>query len=183
MFPMVTNPEELRDARRMVDEARSALAREGLPAPDRVELGAMVEVPAAALGAAALARHADFLSVGTNDLAQYALAADRGNPRVAHLVDALHPAVLRLIAMTVEGAEASGRWVGVCGELAADPAATPVLVGLGVRELSMSPPSIARVKRAVREITREEARALAGRALAAASATEVRALAARAGPG
>ena len=118
--------------------------------------------------------------MGTNDLAQYALAAERGNPRVAHLVDALHPAVLRLIAMTVEGAEARRRPVAVCGELAADPAATPVLVGLGVHELSMSPPAIARVKRAVRETTLADARDLAARALAASSAAEVRALVARA---
>jgi phosphoenolpyruvate-protein kinase (PTS system EI component) len=112
--------------------------------------------------------------VGTNDLTQYALAADRGNEHVAALNDPLHPAVLRLIAMTAEGAEPNGRWVGVCGELASDEVATPLLLGLGVRELSMAPPAIAAVKEAVRTTSLDDARELATRALACATAAEVR---------
>jgi phosphoenolpyruvate-protein phosphotransferase len=176
MLPMVATLQELRAARAVAERARDELTAEGVPVPARLELGIMVEVPAAALSARALAREADFLSVGTNDLSQYVLAAERGNPRVAGLVDALHPAVLRLVAMAVEGAEEAGRWVGVCGELAADPAATAVLVGLGVRELSMSPPAIPRVKRMVRELELPAARELARAALAAGSAAEVRSL-------
>jgi phosphocarrier protein FPr len=176
MFPMVATVEELRAARSIAQEAREELERAGVRVPARPELGVMVEVPSAALCARVLAREVDFLSLGTNDLAQYVLAAERGNARVAGLVDGLHPAVLRLVAMTVEGAEEEGRWVGVCGELAADPLATPVLVGLGVRELSMAPPAIPRVKRAVREIELAAARELAAAALAAGSAAEVRRL-------
>ena len=136
----------------------------------------MVEVPAAALLADRLAEHADFFSIGTNDLTQYTMAADRGNVRVGALADAVHPAVLRSIRMTVEAAEARGRWVGVCGELAGDADATPLLLGLGVRELSMGAPSIALVKRAVRSVDLTGARALAGDALRCASAGEVREL-------
>ena len=136
----------------------------------------MVEVPAAALLADRLAEDADFFSIGTNDLTQYTLAADRGNERVGALADAVHPAVLRSIRMTVEAADARGRWVGVCGELAGDADATPLLLGLGVRELSMGAPSIALVKRAVRGVDLAAARALADEALACASAAEVREL-------
>jgi phosphocarrier protein FPr len=136
----------------------------------------MVEVPSAALLADRLADDADFFSIGTNDLTQYTLAADRGNVRVGALADAVHPAVLRSIRMTVEAADARGRWVGVCGELAGDADATPLLLGLGVRELSMGAPSIALVKRAVRTVDLSVARALAGEALGCASAGEVREL-------
>ncbi|GBC86703.1 Phosphoenolpyruvate-protein phosphotransferase [bacterium HR12] len=134
----------------------------------------MVEVPAAALLAHALAPEVDFLSVGTNDLTQYALAVDRGNERVAALSDALHPAVLRLVAATCDAGAAHGRWVGVCGEVAGDPLATPVLLGLGVRELSMNPPAIPAVKRAVRATDLARARELAVRALELPTATAVR---------
>ena len=123
MFPMVATVDELRSAHAAVDRARSAL---GTDAP--LEVGVMVEVPAAALTAGALSGGADFLSIGTNDLTQYTLAADRGNEQVAELGDALHPAVLRLILATVEGARVHERWVGVCGELAGDAAATPLLL-------------------------------------------------------
>jgi phosphoenolpyruvate-protein phosphotransferase len=176
MFPMVSTLEELRRANGLVDDAREALAKRGVPLPDRFEVGMMVEVPAAALMADAFAKEVDYFSIGTNDLSQYTLAADRGNERVAGLADALDPAVLRLIARVGEAAEAAGRWVGVCGELAGDALATPVLVGLGVRELSMSAPSIPAVKQAVRELDLEEARAVARRALEQDSATAVRSM-------
>ena len=169
MFPMVTTLGELR-------AARAVLQRAGAGSRAPLEVGIMIEVPAAALTAGALAAEADFFSIGTNDLTQYTLAADRGNEHVASLTDALHPGVLALIRATVEGAEVHGRWVGVCGELAGDERAAPLLLGLGVRELSMSAPAIAGVKQAVRATDAGEAAALAGRARACASADEVRAL-------
>ena len=176
MFPMVATLAELRRARALLDEARAAVAAAGVAAPDRLEVGVMVEVPALALCADRFAPEVDFFSVGTNDLAQYTLAAERGNPRVAALADGLEPAVLELIRRVVEAAEAHGRWVGVCGELAGDALAVPILVGLGVRELSASPPALARVKRAVRTLSLAEARELALRALGLESAAAVREL-------
>ncbi len=171
MFPMVTTADELHRALQLLEEARRAVG----PGTE-LETGIMVEVPAAALTAAALAPSVDFFSIGTNDLTQYALAADRGNEHVAALSDALHPAVLRLIEATTIAARTHGRWVGVCGELAGDATATSLLLGLGVRELSMSAPAIARVKQVVRTTDIPEAEALAAKALASASAAEVRAL-------
>lgn len=171
MFPMVSTLEELRAARGHLLAAAEELGR---PSPAGLEVGVMVEVPSAALLARALAPEADFFSIGTNDLTQYALAADRGNERVAGLQDALHPAVLRLVALTCEAGAAYGRWVGVCGEVAGDALATPLLLGLGVRELSMNPAAIPAVKRAVRATELGRARELAERALALPSAAAVR---------
>jgi phosphoenolpyruvate-protein phosphotransferase/dihydroxyacetone kinase phosphotransfer subunit len=179
MFPMVTTLDELLAAKELLGEVRREVeASSGAPAP--LEVGIMVEVPSAAIAASTFAPHVDFFSIGTNDLAQYTLAAERGNEQVAGLSDALHPAVLRLVRMTVEAAEPLGRTVGICGELAADPAAVPILVGLGVRELSASPPAVPRIKRAVRDVEVETARGLSEQALAADSAAAVRALAASA---
>jgi phosphocarrier protein FPr len=172
MFPMVTTLDELRAARAELDRARGEVGA----AAGRPEVGIMVEVPAAALTADRLAAEVDFFSIGTNDLTQYVLAADRGNERVAMLTDALHPAVLELIGRTARGAQAGGRWVGVCGELAGDPAATALLVGLGVRELSMSAPAVPAVKAAVREIDLPMAETLAAHALRCSTAGEVREL-------
>jgi phosphoenolpyruvate-protein phosphotransferase/dihydroxyacetone kinase phosphotransfer subunit len=169
MFPMVATVEELRTGLEAVERARGAVGSTA-----RVEVGVMIEVPSAALIADRLAAEADFFSIGTNDLTQYTLAAERGNERVARLADPLHPAVLDLIRRTAEAAAARGRWTGVCGEIAGDPMAAPLLLGLGVRELSMSAPAIPHVKRAVRETDLAEARELAERALAATSAGEVR---------
>ena len=176
MFPMITTLDELRAARGAVDTARADLERERVPVPDALSIGVMIEVPAAALTAAVLAPEVDFFSIGTNDLTQYVMAADRGNGGVAALSDAFHPAVLRLIAATTQAAEAHGIWTGVCGELAGDPLATPLLLGLGVGELSMSAPAIPAVKQAVRATDLPRARALADDALALATGAEVRAL-------
>jgi multiphosphoryl transfer protein len=176
MFPMVATLEELRAGRAAVERARSALVDAGRPAPDRIDVGVMIEVPSAALAADRLAGEADFFSIGTNDLSQYALAADRGNERVAALADALHPAVLELIRLAAAAASTKARWTGVCGEVAGDPLATPLLIGLGVTELSMSAPAIPHVKQVVRRTDLSSARALAERALAASSAAEVREL-------
>lgn len=172
MFPMVATAAEVRDARAALERARASLG----DAAGTVEVGVMVEVPAAALAATRLAPHVDFFSIGTNDLTQYVFAAERGNPRVASVADPLHPAVLELIARTASAASASAAWVGVCGELAADALAAPLLAGLGVTELSMGAPAIPAVKARLREVSIDEARALAARCIAADDADEVRAL-------
>jgi phosphocarrier protein FPr len=176
MFPMIAERDELRAARALLAETRRELEARHVPVAPELEVGIMVEIPAAALLADRLAAEVDFFSVGTNDLTQYTLAAERGNPQLAYLADGLHPAVLREIRATVLAADAAGRWVGVCGELAGDPLAIPVLVGLGVRELSMAPASIPRAKQVVRELTYAAAAALAVQALEQASAAEVRRL-------
>lgn len=167
MFPMVASIEEFRAARRIL--------REVFPADARVKVGVMIEVPSAALMAEQLAREADFFSIGTNDLTQYTLAMDRGHPRLARQADALHPAVLKMIEMTVAGAHRYGRWVGVCGGMASDPLAVPALVGLGVDELSVSVPAIAQVKAVVSRLSRAECAALAQELLLLGTADEVRA--------
>lgn len=177
LFPMVTTVDELLQARVLLGEARSSLTSSGVAVPERLEVGIMVEVPAAALMAEVLAPHVDFFSVGTNDLAQYTLAAERGNPDVAALTDALSPAVLRLIDRTARAVAAEGgKWVAVCGEIAGDRLAIPVLLGLGVRELSMAPARIPLAKQAVRATDADAARRLAEAALAAESAGAVRRL-------
>jgi phosphoenolpyruvate-protein phosphotransferase len=176
MLPMVSTLAELRQARALLQQARAELAAAGVPHSAEPQLGIMVEVPAAALNAEALAREADFFSVGTNDLTQYTLACDRGNSRVAALYQPLDPAVLRLIALACEAAHRHGRHVAVCGELGGDPEATPLLIGLGVDELSCSPTALPHVRAAVRATDSAAAAELAARALAADSATAVRAL-------
>jgi len=176
MFPMVATLEEFRAGRAAVERARSALVDAERPVPGRIDVGVMIEVPSAALAADRLAEEADFFSIGTNDLAQYTLAAERGNERVAALADALHPAVLELIRLAATAAAAKGRWTGVCGEIAGDPLAAPLLIGLGATELSMSAPAIPHVKQVVRRTDVVSARALAEQALAASSAAEVREL-------
>jgi phosphoenolpyruvate-protein kinase (PTS system EI component) len=141
-----------------------------------VKLGVMIETPAAALLGKALAAEADFFSIGSNDLAQYVLAIDRGDARLAKGADALHPAVLRLIALAAEGAAAFARPVGLCGGLGADPLAIPLLIGLGVTSLSVPPPAVPAVKARIRGLTRDACRDLARAALAATDAAEVRRL-------
>ncbi|MFB4370599.1 MULTISPECIES: phosphoenolpyruvate--protein phosphotransferase [unclassified Pseudomonas] len=170
MFPMVGQVEEWRTAREMVDKLRQEI-----PLSD-LQLGIMIEVPSAALLAPVLAREVDFFSIGTNDLTQYTLAIDRGHPTLSAQADGLHPSVLRLIGMTVEAAHAEGKWVGVCGELAADMLAVPLLVGLGVDELSVAARSIPLVKARVRELDLQHCQAQARQALLLPSATAVRAL-------
>lgn len=169
LLPMVTEVDELLHIRQRID----ALCLE-LGISQRPEIGVMIEVPAAALQAEQLAEHADFLSIGTNDLSQYTLAMDRDHAGLAARVDALHPALLRLIAMTCEGAAVHKRWVGVCGALASDPLATPVLIGLGVTELSVSPVQIGEIKDRVRQLHEAECQRLARDLLKLSSAAAVR---------
>lgn len=169
LLPMVSEVDELLHIRQRLDE----LCVE-LELTQRPELGVMIEVPAAALMAEQLARYADFLSIGTNDLSQYTLAMDRDHAGLAARVDALHPALLRLIAQTCAGAAKHGRWVGVCGALASDPLATPVLVGLGVSELSVSPLQIGEIKDRVRHLDAAQCRQLSQGLLDLSSAKAVR---------
>ncbi|MGO0703979.1 phosphoenolpyruvate--protein phosphotransferase [Pseudomonas paracarnis] len=169
LLPMVTEVDELLQIRQRLDELCAELEL-----TQRPELGVMIEVPAAALMAEQLAEHADFLSIGTNDLSQYTLAMDRDHAGLAARVDALHPALLRLIAQTCAGAAKHGRWVGVCGALASDPLATPVLVGLGVTELSVSPPQIGEIKDRVRHLDAAQCRQRSLELLDLSSAKAVR---------
>ncbi|MBV9917258.1 MAG: phosphoenolpyruvate--protein phosphotransferase [Solirubrobacterales bacterium] len=169
MFPMVATPGEFEAARSAVTQARSVT---GVDTP--LEVGIMIEVPSAALQAQQLASRADFFSIGTNDLTQYTMAAERGNERVGTLLSGPQPAVLRLVEAAVAGAGAHGRWVGVCGELAGDPAAAVLLVGLGVRELSMAPPLVPEVKQALRSVAIADAAEAARRALDARDSADAR---------
>ncbi len=176
MFPMVATAEEVRRARELVDQARASLAGRGVAVPARLEVGIMLEIPSAALIAEKLAPLVDFFSVGTNDLTQYTLAAERGNAGVAALADPLHPAVLQLIDRAAQAAAAAGRSIAVCGEVAGDRMAVPLLIGLGVRELSMNPAAIPTAKQAVRATAASAARQLAREALELESAAAVREL-------
>jgi multiphosphoryl transfer protein len=170
MFPMIATLTELRDVKAILAEEAASL---GVPP---VPTGIMVEVPATAIMATQFAREADFFSIGTNDLTQYTLAMDRGHPKLAPQVDGLNPAVLRLIAHTVNGASPEGKRVGVCGGIGSDPRAVPILLGIGVNELSVSLPAIPAVKAQIRSLRIDACRKLAERALAAESAEAVRAL-------
>jgi phosphoenolpyruvate-protein kinase (PTS system EI component) len=171
MLPMVSTAQEIRAARELLEQARVLTAVE-VP----LELGIMVEVPAAALTAMRLAEEADFFSLGTNDLTQYTMAAERGDERLASLLTGPQPAVLKLVQATVRAAARRGRFVGVCGELAGDPASALLLVGLGVTELSMAPGLVPEVKAALREVDLATARITAQAALQAEDAAAARAL-------
>ena len=152
MFPMVADADEVRQARQAVEKAHTDLMAEDKAHAWPVQVGIMVEIPSAALLSPLLAQDVDFFSIGTNDLTQYTLAAERGNPALSHLADGLHPAVLRLIGQVAEAAHQAGKWTGICGELGGDPEATAILVGLGVDELSLNSPGIPRVKAGIRAL-------------------------------
>jgi phosphocarrier protein FPr len=173
MFPMIGTLAELRSAKAEVEAVRQELRTAQLPFNEDMAVGMMIEVPSAVAIADQLAREVDFFSIGTNDLTQYVMAADRGNAQVADLADALQPAVLRLIQQTVTAAHKAGIWVGVCGELAGRPQAVPLLVGLGVDELSMNAPVIPAVKTAVRQTRKSEVEGLVTAVLNLESAQRV----------
>ncbi len=175
MYPMVSCLREVEEARALVEEYKQELRRENLPFDENLEIGVMVEIPSAALAAGALARRVKFFSIGTNDLIQYSLAVDRLNEKIAHLYEPTHPAILRLIQMTVESARQQGIWVGVCGEMASDPALAPLLLGLGVDELSVAPPNVPRIKYLIRRMKLSEAQELAQFALQCESGSEIQA--------
>lgn len=173
MYPMLSGLEELRQATELLDRCKTELRAEGLPFDAHMETGAMIETPSAALVADALAKRLAFFSIGTNDLIQYTLAADRTNERVAHLYDPTHPAILRLIKMTVDAAHARGLWVSLCGEIAGEPALVPLLLGLGVDELSVAASVVPQVKYLVRRVSMQEARELAEFGLQHESSAEI----------
>jgi phosphoenolpyruvate-protein phosphotransferase len=172
MLPMVSSLAEIVRARELLEAARASLQAEGKPLP-AVQFGIMVEVPSAAVLADLLAPHVDFFSIGTNDLTQYTLAVDRTNERVAALASPYHPAVLRLIKLTIDAADKHGKWVGMCGELAGDEIAVPLLLGLGLDEFSMAPSSVPAVKAAIRRWPLTECRAIAEHALNLPQAIDV----------
>lgn len=176
MFPMVSALNELEAARELLEECRRELEEEGETAADEIEIGIMVEVPAAVVMAARFAEEVDFFSVGTNDLSQYTMAADRTNADVASLVTGFQPAVLRLVRDTIEAAHDCGIWVGLCGELAGEPLAIPILLGLGLDEFSMNPPAIPVAKQIIRQMTVDEAQEVAEGALKADSPEAVKEL-------
>lgn len=173
MYPMISCLEELLQANNLLDECKAELKNEGIEFDETMEIGAMIEIPAAALTADSLAQHVDFFSIGTNDLIQYTLAVDRLNEKIAHLYEPTNPSVLRLIKMTADAAHAAGIWVGVCGEMAGDPLMIPLLLGLGVDELSVAPAAVPQIKYLIRRVKMSEARDIAATALRSISSREV----------
>jgi len=173
MYPMISGLDELNQANALVETCKAELRAEKIPFDENLEIGAMVEIPSAALIADTLAKRLKFFSVGSNDLIQYTLAADRTNERVSHLYEPTHPAILRLIKMTVDAAHQHGIWAGVCGEIAGDPVLAPLLIGLGVDELSAAPPVVPQVKYIVRRLKLSEAQELAAFALQCESPSEI----------
>jgi phosphotransferase system enzyme I (PtsI) len=173
MFPMISGLEELLHAKALLAEAAGELRAQGTPFKEDMELGIMIEVPSAAIMAGMLAREVKFFSIGTNDLLQYLMAVDRGNERVAHLHDPSNPAVIRLLKMVVDAAHEAGIWVGVCGELAGDIEFTPLLVGIGIDELSTGAAMVPRVKKAIRNLDVAACREIVAQALSGERAAEI----------
>lgn len=173
MYPMISALDELEQANALVEECKAELAEQGVPFLADLEIGVMVEIPSAVVIAGALAKRSRFFSIGTNDLIQYALAVDRMNPKIAHLHQPTHPAVVHLIKATIDASHQAGIWTGVCGEMAGDPVLVPLLLGLGADELSVAPSLLPSVKYILRRLKLSEARELAARALECESAAEI----------
>jgi phosphotransferase system enzyme I (PtsI) len=173
MYPMVSGLDELNQANALLNKCKEELRGENVPFDDRMEIGVMIETPSAVMIAEALAARVQFFSIGTNDLIQYSLAVDRMNEKVAHLYEPTHPAIVRFITNTVEAAHAQKVWVSVCGEMAGDPVLVPLLIGLGVDELSAAPGVVAHIKFLIRRLKRSECTQLAAFALACDSPSEI----------
>ena len=173
MYPMISCLDELVQANALLDTCREELRREGVPFDEKMDVGVMIEIPSAVLIADALAKRVQFFSIGTNDLIQYTLAVDRLNEKIAHLYEPTNPAILRLIKMTADAAHEAGIWVGVCGEMAGDPLMVPLLLGLGVDELSVAPPSVSQIKYLIRRVKMAEAREIANEALRSENSTDI----------
>jgi phosphotransferase system enzyme I (PtsI) len=173
MYPMISGLDELTQANVLVEKCKTELRSKKIPFDEKIEIGAMIEIPSAALIADTLAQRVKFFSIGSNDLIQYTLAADRTNEKVSHLYEPTHPAIVKLIKMTVDASHKYGAWTGVCGEIAGDPALTPLLIGLGVDELSAAPPIVPQVKYIIRRLKLSEAQALAEFALQCESPSEI----------
>ena len=161
MFPMVATVDEIRQARAILEECQNELKAEKVSFAKKVDVGIMIEIPAAAVMSDIMAKEVDFFSIGTNDLSQYTLAADRTNAGVANIASSFQPPVLRLVKMVIDAAHKEGKWVGMCGELAGEPVATPILLGLGLDEFSMNPPAVPIVKQIIRSISKEQAKEIA----------------------
>lgn len=165
MFPMISNLQEFREAKAILEEERKALLENGANVADHIEVGIMVEIPSTAVMADVFAKEVDFFSIGTNDLIQYTMAADRMNERVSYLYQPYNPAILRLVKMVIDAAHKEGKWAGMCGEMAGDEIAVPILLGLGLDEFSMSATSILRARSQIRQLNRAEMKELAEQAL------------------
>ncbi len=176
MYPMISGVEEVKKANQILNEVKEELKKKGIPFNKNLEIGAMIEIPSAALTCESIAKEVDFFSIGTNDLIQYALAIDRVNENIAYLYQPLHPAVLHLLKRIIDEAHKAGIWVGMCGEMAGEPLFTPVLLGLGLDELSMSPIVIPEVKEVIRSLTLKEAKELSRKALKLSTAQEIETL-------
>ncbi|MFD1956939.1 phosphoenolpyruvate--protein phosphotransferase [Paenibacillus thailandensis] len=176
MFPMIAVMSELLEAKRILAEERAKLEAEGIPVSDSIEVGIMIEIPAAALNADYLAREADFFSIGTNDLIQYTMAADRMNESVSYLYQPYHPSILRLVRMVIQAAHKAGKWAGMCGEMAGDLTAIPLLLGMGLDEFSMSAGSVLQARELVGELSKQQWAGLAEEALALGTQEEVKKL-------
>ena len=176
MFPMITTIDEFLMAKEILEKAKKELLKEGIEFSNSVEVGMMVEIPSTAVIAKQFAKHADFFSIGTNDLMQYTMAADRMSEKVSHLYQPLNPAILKMIHLAIEGAHSQGKWVGMCGEMAGDESVLPLLLGLGLDEFSMSASSILKIRRMISKIKMSDAKLLAAKALEASTQDEVKEL-------
>ncbi|MCB2313605.1 phosphoenolpyruvate--protein phosphotransferase [Clostridium tagluense] len=173
MFPMISSIEELRAAKAILEEVKNDLHKENIAFNEKLEVGIMIEIPAAAIISDLFAREVDFFSIGTNDLIQYTTAVDRMNEKISHLYNPFHPALLRLVKMVIDNAHKENKWVGMCGEVAGDPKLIPVLIGMGLDEFSMSPISILRARGIIRNISQEKMRDLAQQVVNLPTAEEV----------
>ena len=173
MFPMIATIDEFKSAKQYVLDTKEELKAEGVAVSDNIEIGMMVEIPASAVLADEFAKYADFFSIGTNDLIQYSMAADRMSEKVAYLYQPLNPSILRLIKMTIDGAHSQGRWCGMCGEMGGDPMAAPVLLGLGLDEFSMSASKILPTRKIITSLNKKEMEELANKALKCHTEPEV----------
>jgi phosphotransferase system enzyme I (PtsI) len=173
MFPMIATLDEFRQGKAILEEEKQKLVSEGTKVADHIEIGIMVEIPSTAVMAEQFAKEVDFFSVGTNDLIQYTMAADRMNERVSYLYQPYNPAILRLVKMVIDAAHKEGKWAGMCGEMAGDETAIPLLLGLGLDEFSMSATSILKARSQISHLNQKDMQALAERALHMNTAEEV----------
>lgn len=174
MFPMIATLEEFREAKQLLEEEKKILQQEGFAISDHIEVGIMVEIPSTAILADQFAQEVDFFSVGTNDLIQYTMAVDRMNESVAHLYQPYHPAILRLVKMVIDAAHANNKWAGMCGEMAGDSVAIPLLIGLGLDEFSMSAPSMLKARKQINQLSQIEMKRLADTALSMQTSEQVK---------
>ncbi len=173
MFPMIVSVEEIRELKSVMNKLKQELHNEGKAFDENIQIGVMVETPSAAVNAKFLAKEVDFFSIGTNDLTQYTLAVDRGNELISHLYNPMSPSVLNLIKQVIDASHAEGKWTGMCGELAGDEKATILLLGMGLDEFSMSAISVPRIKKLIRNVNYQDAKALADKALQQPTAAEI----------